>query len=89
MRLVKKDFHTFPFSYVEAGVEQKSEEMVKKLSKCCQGSEDGLSYLLSFLTWRLGMSRKVKKWLHSYPSAGRLVKMDFCTSSLFIHGGER
>ena len=25
----------------------------------------------------------MKKWLKSYPSDGRLVKMDFCTFSLF------
>ena len=29
------------------------------------------------------MSRKVKKWLKSYPNGGRLVKMDFRTFSLF------
>ena len=29
------------------------------------------------------MSRKVKKWLKSCPNEGRLVKMDFCTFSLF------
>ena len=28
------------------------------------------------------MSRKVKKWLKSYPSAGRLVKIDFPIFSL-------
>ena len=33
------------------------------------------------------MSRKVKKWLKTYPTAGRLVKMDFPTFSLFLHGG--
>ena len=33
------------------------------------------------------MSRKVKKWLKSYPSAGRVVKIDFCTFSFFLHGG--
>ena len=35
------------------------------------------------------MRVKVKKWLKSYPSDGRLVKMDFRTSSLFLQGGER
>ena len=35
------------------------------------------------------MSRKVKKWLRSYPSAGRLENMDFATFSLFLHGGGR
>ena len=29
------------------------------------------------------MRRKVKKWLKSYPSAGRLVKMDFRTIYCF------
>ena len=33
------------------------------------------------------MSRKVKKWLKSYPSAGRLVKMNCRTLSLFVRGG--
>ena len=33
------------------------------------------------------MSRKVKKWIKSYPSAGRLVKMALRTFSLLIHGG--
>ena len=35
------------------------------------------------------MSRKVKKWLKSYHSAGRLVKMAVCTFSFFLHGGGR
>ena len=35
------------------------------------------------------MSRKVKKWLKSYPSVGRLVMMDFPTLSLYFHGGGR
>ena len=35
------------------------------------------------------MRRKVKKWLKSYPSAGRLVKMDVRTFSFFLHGGGR
>ena len=30
------------------------------------------------------MSRKVKKWLKGYPSAGRLVKMDF-VRCLFLY----
>ena len=33
------------------------------------------------------MSRKVKKWLKGYPSAGRLVMMDFPTLSLSFDGG--
>ena len=32
------------------------------------------------------MRRKVKKWLKSYPSAGRQVKMDFHMFSLFLDG---
>ena len=74
---------------MEVGDEQKSEEIVKKLSQCWYGSEDRLSYLLFFLAWRLGSRRKVKKWLKSYASAGRLVKTDFRTFSLFLHGGGR
>ena len=35
------------------------------------------------------MSRKVKKWLKSYPSAGTLVKMAFRPFSLLIYGGGR
>ena len=35
------------------------------------------------------MSRKVKERLKSYSSADRLVKMDFPTFTLFLHGGER
>ena len=35
------------------------------------------------------MSRKVKKWQKRYPRAGRLVKMDFCTFALSLHGGGR
>ena len=34
------------------------------------------------------MRRKVKKWQKSCPSAGRLVKMDFLSFFLFLHGGE-
>ena len=30
------------------------------------------------------MSRNVKKWLRSYPSAGRLGNMDFATFSLVL-----
>ena len=33
------------------------------------------------------MSRKVKQWLKSDPSAGRPVKMDPPTFSVFLHGG--
>ena len=33
------------------------------------------------------MSRKVKEWLKSYPSGDRLVKVDFPTFALFLHGG--
>ena len=33
------------------------------------------------------MCRKVEKWLKRYPDAGRLVKMNFRTFSLFLHGG--
>ena len=33
------------------------------------------------------MSRKVKEWLESYPSAGRLVKMDFRTFSISLYRG--
>ena len=33
------------------------------------------------------MRRKVKKGLKSYRSAGRLVKIDFATFFLFLHGG--
>ena len=32
------------------------------------------------------MNRKVKKWLKSYSGAGRLIKMDFHTFSLFLYG---
>ena len=60
--------------------------MAKKLSQCWQASQGGLLYLLSFPTWRLGMSRKVKKSLKGYPSASRLIKMDFGIFSLFLHG---
>ena len=74
---------------MEDGDEQKSEEMAKKLSLCWQGSEDRLLYLLFFPTWRSEMSRKVNKWLKSYHSASRLLKMDFHTFYLFLHGGER
>ena len=35
------------------------------------------------------MRRKVKKRQNSYPSASRLVKMDFPTLFLSIHGGGR
>ena len=35
------------------------------------------------------MSRKLKERLKSYPSADRLVKMDFNTFTLFLHGGGR
>ena len=56
---------------MEVGDEQKSEEMAKKRSQCWKASEDGPAYLISFPTWRLGISRKVKKWLKSSPSAGR------------------
>ena len=59
------------FSYMKAADEKKSEEMAKKRSQCWKVSEDGLSYLISFPTWRLGISRKVKKWLKSSPRAGR------------------
>ena len=31
----------------------------------------------------------MKIWLESYPSAGRLVKIDFRTFALFLHGGGR
>ena len=34
---------------MEVGDEQKSEEMVKKLSQCFQVTEDRLSYLLSYM----------------------------------------
>ena len=73
------------FPYVEVGDEKESEKMAKKLSQCWQVSEDGLSCLLSFPTWRWEMRRKVKKGLKSYPSAGRLVKIDFLTFCLFLH----
>ena len=33
------------------------------------------------------MRRKVRKWLKSYPSAGRLVKINFPTFSLFLYEG--
>ena len=35
------------------------------------------------------MGRKVKKCLKNYASAGRPVKIDFRTFSLFSHGGGR
>ena len=35
------------------------------------------------------MSKKVKTWLKSYPSGGRLLNMDIATFSLFLHGGGR
>ena len=35
------------------------------------------------------MNRKVKKWLKSYPSTGRLGKVEFHTFALFLHGGGR
>ena len=70
---------------MEVGDEQKSEEMDKKLSQCWYTSDDGLSYLVSLLSWRWKMSRKVMEWFKSYPSAGRLVKMDFRTFSIFLY----
>ena len=33
------------------------------------------------------MSRKVMKWLKTYPSAGRLVKMHYHFFSQFLYGG--
>ena len=33
------------------------------------------------------MSRKMKEWLKSYPSGGRLVKIDLPMFSLLVHGG--
>ena len=70
---------------MEVGDEEKSEEMAKKLSQCCRGSENGLLHLLSFPTWMLVVSRNMKKWLKSYPTGGRLVRMNFATFSLFLH----
>ena len=72
---------------MEVGDEQKSEEMAQKLAQCCYVSENGLCYLLSFPTWRWEMSGNVKNYLKSYPSAGRIEKMDFPTFSIFLHGG--
>ena len=69
---------------MEVGDEEKSDEMAKKQSQSWYVSEDGLSYHLSSHTCRWEMSRKVNKWSKSYLSAGRLVKMDFPTFSLFL-----
>ena len=74
---------------MEVGDEQKSEDMPKKLSQCWQVGEGQHSNLLCFPTWRWEMSKKVKKWIKSWPSTAKLVKTDFPTFSLFLHGGGR
>ena len=43
---------------MEVGDEQKSEEIVKKVSQCWYGSEDRLSYLLFFLHGGWGAGEK-------------------------------
>ena len=35
------------------------------------------------------MRRKVRKWLKSYPSAGRLVEIDIQKFFVFLRGGGR
>ena len=46
---------------MEVGDKQKNDEMAKKVSQCREASEDGLSYFLSFPTWRKEMSKKVNE----------------------------
>ena len=84
-RLANMDCPTF--FILEVGDDQRSEEMAKKLSQCWQASGDGPYSLVYFRTGRWEMCGTVKNWSKSYPSAGRLVKMDFHTFCLLIHGG--